>query len=80
MYTLGSGFIPSSIHAGGLRYHGMSPIVSKLYHDGYIDEAKALFQNHIFDAATLFAKKQSLYYQHLSLLTLLLLLLMKQKM
>ena len=60
MYTLGSGFIPSSIHAGGLRYHGMSPIVSKLYHDGYLDEARALFQNHIFDAATLFAKTESI--------------------
>ena len=60
MYTLGSGFIPSSIHAGGLRYHGMSPIVSKLYHDGYIDEARAVFQNHIFDAATLFAKTESI--------------------
>lgn len=37
MYTLGCEFIPSPNHAGGLRYHGMSPIVSKLYHDGYID-------------------------------------------
>ena len=35
MYTLGSGFIPSANHAGGLRYHGMSPILSQLYHDGY---------------------------------------------
>ncbi len=60
MYTLGSGFIPSSIHAGGLRYHGMSPIVSKLYHDGFIDEARAVFQNDIFDAATLFAKTEAI--------------------
>ena len=37
MYTLGSGFIPSPSHAGGLRYHGMSPILSKLYHDGYME-------------------------------------------
>ena len=37
MYTLGSGFIPSANHAGGLRYHGMSPILSKLYDDGYME-------------------------------------------
>ena len=37
MYTLGSGFIPSANHAGGLRYHGMSPILSQLYHDGYME-------------------------------------------
>lgn len=37
MYTLGCGFIPSANHAGGLRYHGMSPILSKLYHDGYME-------------------------------------------
>ena len=37
MYTLGSEFIPSANHAGGLRYHGMSPILSKLYHDGYME-------------------------------------------
>ena len=37
MYTLGSGFMPSANHAGGLRYHGMSPILSKLYHDGYME-------------------------------------------
>ncbi len=55
MYTLGSGFIPSPNHAGGLRYHGMSPIVSKLYHDGYM-KAKAYTQSEVFEAATLFAK------------------------
>jgi len=60
MYTLGNGFIPSSIHAGGLRYHGMSPIISKLYHDGFIDEARAVFQNEVFDAATLFAKTEAI--------------------
>ncbi len=55
MYTLGSGFLPSPNHAGGLRYHGMSPIVSKLYHDGYMT-AKSYTQTEVFDAAVLFAK------------------------
>lgn len=56
MYTLGSGFMPALSHAGGLRYHGMSPIISQLYHDGYIDEARALKQTEVFRAAKLFAK------------------------
>lgn len=60
MYTLGSGFIPTSIHAGGLRYHGMSPLLSKLYHDGYIDEARAVGQKSVFDAATMFAKYEAI--------------------
>ena len=60
MYTLGSGFIPSANHAGGLRYHGMSPTVSKLYHDGYIDEARAVEQSSVFDAATIFAKYETI--------------------
>lgn len=55
MYTLGSNFIPSANHAGGLRYHGMSPIVSKLYHDGYI-EARAVVQSRVFEAALTFAR------------------------
>ena len=55
MYTLGSGFMPASIHAGGLRYHGMSPMISKLYHDGHIDEARALPQTQCFEAAQRFA-------------------------
>jgi tryptophan synthase beta chain len=55
MYTLGNGFIPSANHAGGLRYHGMSPIVSKLYNDGYI-EARSYTQKEVFEAATQFAK------------------------
>ncbi len=55
MYTLGSEFIPSSNHAGGLRYHGMSPIISQLYNDNYI-EARAEEQTKVFNAATLFAK------------------------
>ena len=40
MYTLGSGFIPSANHAGGLRYHGMSSILSQLYHDGYMEATR----------------------------------------
>ncbi len=60
MYTLGSDYIPSPNHAGGLRYHGMSPILSKLYHDGYIDEARAVSQTAVFDAAIMFAKAETL--------------------
>lgn len=56
MYTLGSGFLPSPNHAGGLRYHGMSPIVSKLYRDGYLDEARSVEQTAVFDAAVFFAR------------------------
>ena len=59
MYTLGSGFIPSPNHAGGLRYHGMSPILSKLYHDGYM-EAVAYEQTQVFDAATQFARLETI--------------------
>ena len=55
MYTLGSGFMPSPNHAGGLRYHGMSPIVSKLYHDGYM-RAVSVEQTEVFKAAEMFAK------------------------
>ena len=51
MYTLGSSFIPAANHAGGLRYHGMSPILSQLYHDGYLDEARAVEQTDVFRAA-----------------------------
>jgi tryptophan synthase beta chain len=60
MYTVGNGFIPSANHAGGLRYHGMSPIMSKLYHDRIIDEARALEQSRVFEAATLFAKCETI--------------------
>jgi len=56
MYTLGSGFMPSASHAGGLRYHGMSPIISQLYHDGFLDEARAVEQTKVFEAAKLFLK------------------------
>jgi tryptophan synthase beta chain len=60
MYTLGSGFIPSPNHAGGLRYHGMSPILSKLYHDGYLDEARSVEQSKVFEAAVFFAKHETI--------------------
>ncbi len=55
MYTLGSGFIPSPNHAGGLRYHGMNATVSKLCHDGYI-KAISREQTEVFKAATEFAR------------------------
>ena len=55
MYTLGSQFIPSANHAGGLRFHGMSTIMSQLYHDGYF-EARSVEQTSVFEAATLFAR------------------------
>lgn len=55
MYTLGSSFIPSANHAGGLRYHGMSAIVSQLYADGLI-EARAVEQTSVFAAAEKFAR------------------------
>ena len=59
MYTLGAGYMPQSIHAGGLRYHGMSSIVSKLYHEGYM-EARAYDQIAVFDAAILFARTEGI--------------------
>lgn len=55
MYTLGCDFIPSPNHAGGLRYHGMSPIISKLYHDKLIS-AKSYAQSEVFEAAVKFAR------------------------
>ena len=55
MYTLGSGFIPSPNHAGGLRFHGMSSVLSQLYHDGYM-EARAVEQTSVFAAAEQFAR------------------------
>ena len=55
MYTLGNQFIPSANHAGGLRYHGMNPILSQLYHDGLF-EARAVEQTSVFEAAQLFAR------------------------
>ena len=55
MYTLGSGFIPSANHAGGLRYHGMSSVLSELYDEGLI-EARSVEQTSVFEAATQFAR------------------------
>lgn len=55
MYTLGSGFIPSANHAGGLRYHGMSSVLSQLYDDGLM-EAISVEQTSVFEAATKFAR------------------------
>lgn len=55
MYTLGNGFIPSANHAGGLRYHGMSSILSQLYHEGLM-EARSVEQSAVFEAAEYFAK------------------------
>lgn len=55
MYTLGSGFMPSPNHAGGLRYHGMSSVISKLVHDGYI-KPRAVKQTTVFEAATMFCR------------------------
>ena len=55
MYTLGSGFIPSANHAGGLRYHGMSSTISQLYDDGLI-EARSVEQTAVFEAAERFAR------------------------
>jgi len=55
MYTLGSGFMPSPSHAGGLRYHGMNPTLSKLYHDGHM-EAVSILQTDAFEAAVAFAR------------------------
>ena len=55
MYTLGSGYIPASSHAGGLRYHGMSSVLSQLYDDGLM-EAVSVKQTEVFEAAEYFAR------------------------
>ena len=55
MYTLGSGFMPAPNHAGGLRYHGMSSILSQLYDDGLM-EARSVKQTDVFEAAEYFAR------------------------
>lgn len=57
MYTLGSGFIPSANHSGGLRYHGMSSVLSQLYSDGLM-EAASVTQTEVFKAAELFARTE----------------------
>ena len=59
MYTLGSGFIPSANHAGGLRYHGMSSVLSQLYDDGLM-EAVSVEQTSVFEAATRFARVEGI--------------------
>ena len=59
MYTLGSSFIPSANHAGGLRYHGMSPTLSELYDQGLM-EARAVEQTSVFEAAEYFAKVEGI--------------------
>ena len=59
MYTLGSDFIPSANHAGGLRYHGMSPVLSQLYDDGYM-EARSVEQTSVFEAAEYFARTEGI--------------------
>lgn len=59
MYTLGSGFIPSPNHAGGLRYHGMSSIVSQLYDDKLL-EAVSVEQTSVFEAAERFARVEGI--------------------
>ncbi len=59
MYTLGHDFIPSANHAGGLRFHGMSSVLSQLYADGFM-EARAVEQSSVFEAATLFARVEGI--------------------
>lgn len=59
MYTLGHDFVPAGIHAGGLRYHGDSPLVSQLHHDGIID-AVAYPQRPVFEAALQFARTEGI--------------------
>jgi len=59
MYTLGHDFIPPAIHAGGLRYHGMAPLISLLHKEGVI-EAQAYHQNAVFEAAVQFARAEGI--------------------
>jgi tryptophan synthase beta chain len=59
MYTLGHDFVPPGIHAGGLRYHGESPLVSRLYKDGLID-AVSVRQTAVFEAAVTFARSEGI--------------------
>lgn len=59
MCTLGSGFIPSASHSGGLRYHGMNPVLSQLYADGFM-EARSVTQTEVFEAAQQFAKVEGI--------------------
>lgn len=59
MHTLGHDFVPPGFHAGGLRYHGMSPLVSQLHEEGII-EAQAYYQNAVFESAVLFARHEGI--------------------
>ncbi len=59
MCTLGSGFIPSASHSGGLRYHGMNPVLSQLYADGLM-EARSVTQTEVFEAAQQFSKVEGI--------------------
>jgi tryptophan synthase beta chain len=59
MYTLGHDFVPAGIHAGGLRYHGMGPIISHVYHEGLI-EARAVMQNDVFSSAVSFSRSEGI--------------------
>ncbi len=59
MYTLGHDFVPASIHAGGLRYHGVAPLLSMLRNRGLI-EAQAVHQVPVFEAASLFSRSEGI--------------------
>jgi tryptophan synthase beta chain len=59
MYTLGADFVPDAVHAGGLRYHGMAPLISHLYHEGLID-AVAIGQLESFEAGVMFARAEGI--------------------
>ncbi|MBN1194054.1 MAG: TrpB-like pyridoxal phosphate-dependent enzyme [Methanomicrobiaceae archaeon] len=59
MFTLGHDFIPPAIHAGGLRYHGVAPLVARLVHDGMISP-RSYYQNEVFDAAVAFARTEGI--------------------
>jgi tryptophan synthase beta chain len=59
MYTLGSDFIPAPNHSGGLRYHGMNPVLSQLYDDGLM-EAVSVKQTEVFEAAEQFARVEGI--------------------
>jgi len=59
MYTLGADFVPDPVHAGGLRYHGMAPLISHLYHENMID-AVAIGQLESFEAGVMFARAEGI--------------------
>lgn len=59
MYTLGADFVPAAVHAGGLRYHGMAPLVSHAYHEGLIS-AISVKQREAFEAGVIFARSEAI--------------------